>query len=956
MKRSFVALGLILMGASLSFGQLKGILKSISTKDVLRVVKKETVKQLQKSRDEYDPTDFNYAVSFSDNAGVFESEDKYRKFQKGILYALSPESLNDRTPKEQIEDYNDAGEMLYASGRFHSAEVSFMAARLIQKVEGTTQTKMGARVLSNMGLLYHTTGRYEQSEELTLQAMKIQKDEIQDKNGYGASVNNLAVLYKDMGRFLEAEDWFEKAVGLAEETKGIKSSAMAIVLNNKAILFQVLGRYKEAEKFLIRSIDIASITLKEKSPNYVRMKVNLALLYQLQKRYDEAEQIYLEAIKIKKRRLGTNHPDYAVMLRNLASLYQEEGETKKVEPLLLQATKIYKEKFNENHPVYAKSLSDLGNYYLSTGETEKCKPLLYKALSIQETNLSSHHPDLTRTRESIAILDWEMGNIEKAARAFKAVMEEYLYQVHTYFPSMSEYDKTKFWNLLYPSFIRYYNFVIDAQSAMPVLSEEFYNDHLATKALLLSATSKLKRQILQSGNSNLIHKYHEWEDLKNYLSGIYTLSKEQIKDEEINLDSLEQAANQKEKELSKLSNIFTSGFLKGEIKYQKITEVLEENEACLELIRVPRYHYLLPDTGVQYVALVLGKNNNLPQMAVFENGTEMEGKIASAYRTTMQRGFEKGSFYSVYWGVLEKLTSPYTKLYVSLDGIYNQINLNTLRSPTGKFLLDTKNIYYVMNTKEVPGVKKKANISASIKKQAILFGNPDYAKDFDWNKMKKMPLPELPGTKTEVEEIAKLLKAKSWNTTVYLGDNAKEEIIRKLQSPFILHIATHGFFLKDLKTGRSEKIFGVEPEKAMENPMLRSGLLFTGADNTIQSLDTVGSGNSNDGVLNAYESMFLNLENTNLVVLSACETGLGEIRDGEGVYGLQRAFQIAGASTLMISLWQVSDEVTQKLMGLFYQNWLISGNKAQAFRLAQEEIKKKYPAPFYWGPFVLINN
>ncbi len=150
-------------------------------------------------------------------------------------------------------------------------------------------------------------------------------------------------------------------------------------------------------------------------------------------------------------------------------------------------------------------------------------------------------------------------------------------------------------------------------------------------------------------------------------------------------------------------------------------------------------------------------------------------------------------------------------------------------------------------------------------------------------------------------------------------------------------------------------MFGIEPVKAAENPLLRSGLMFAGADNTVQSIDTKESSDKNDGVLNAYEAMMLDLDHTQLVILSACETGLGEIRNGEGVYGLQRAFQIAGTSTVVISLWQVSDEVTQKLMTGFYKNWLISGDKQKAFTQAQLSIKEKYPEPFYWGAFVMVS-
>lgn len=205
----------------------------------------------------------------------------------------------------------------------------------------------------------------------------------------------------------------------------------------------------------------------------------------------------------------------------------------------------------------------------------------------------------------------------------------------------------------------------------------------------------------------------------------------------------------------------------------------------------------------------------------------------------------------------------------------------------------------------------------------------------------------LPGTEKEVQQIQSLLKTNKWREITLLNADAKEESLKKMLKPNVLHIATHGFFQSDVDGKISYD----------SNPLYRSGILLSGAAETLQKKSDL-RGNAQlgkeDGILTAFEALNLNIDNTDLVVLSACETGLGEIRNGEGVFGLQRAFKLAGARTILMSLWRVNDSTTQELMVIFYENWLKGMSKRAAFNKAQAQLKVKYPHPYYWGAFVLI--
>ena len=196
-----------------------------------------------------------------------------------------------------------------------------------------------------------------------------------------------------------------------------------------------------------------------------------------------------------------------------------------------------------------------------------------------------------------------------------------------------------------------------------------------------------------------------------------------------------------------------------------------------------------------------------------------------------------------------------------------------------------------------------------------------------------------------------LLKQKGWKTTEFVETSASEDKVKELESPKIFHVATHGFTTPTATKNESAELTSSEAMLA-ENPLMKTGLLLKGAGDILDK--TNYNYNIESGILTAYEAMSLNLDKTDLVVLSACETGLGEIANGEGVYGLQRAFLVAGAKVLIMSMFKVDDDATQKLILNFYRKWLTTNNMRQSFIDAKKELRLEYPEPYFWAPFMMI--
>jgi CHAT domain-containing protein len=491
----------------------------------------------------------------------------------------------------------------------------------------------------------------------------------------------------------------------------------------------------------------------------------------------------------------------------------------------------------------------------------------------------------------------------------------------------------------------------------------------------------MQNQILQSGNQTLIKQYKDWKTKRAYLSKLSQLSLQEKEKQGITPEiekKLANEANELEREISQVSEIFIKTLDKKVYQWKDIQQTLKKNEAVLEIIRINK------DDAIHYIILAItSKTQQHPEMILLENGKELETDFINYYRNCIKFQKEDKFSYTKFFGeILEKIPSLKNKkrIYISPDGVYHQLNLLTLKNPkNNQYLADEFNIRLISNPKDLItfAQKPQKQIRNFKEYQIHLFGYPQYLINapsipdsmlidkkrsftfkFDENSSfftKEGKISSLPGTKIEVENIENTAKSKKVKTLVYMNQDASEDNLKKLQNPDFLHIATHGFFLGGSSETEDDetRLTNLENKKYVKNPLLHSGLLLAGAENTIQTSEN--KIDTEDGILTADEAVSLNLDKTELVVLSACETGLGEIYNGEGVYGLQRAFQQAGAKTIIMSLWKVDDNATQEMMSLFYQNLLLKKqDKRKAFQNAQKTLKKKFPNPYYWGAFVMI--
>lgn len=904
---------------------------------VKQKAREKATEGLEKQRKEYDESNFNYAICFLDNSGTFEADEKGNAFSSTLLNSAKFANNEEKSAEDRAYTNLKNGEILMASNKFAMAEQSFKLAKFLYEEDGKTSSTNYAQTISDLGLLYQSRGRFNKAKAFCEQAIQLREGG-ENKGMLIVSINNNAVLKKETGYYTEAEADLKKALEMAKTQND--ALAKALIYNNLAMTYLDMNKLKDAESQMNTGLTEASAVLKDNSSNYIKLQINLANIYRFEKKYTNAEELYLKAIAIKEKKLGA-HPDLAHLKKGLAQLYMEMGKTAEVEKLLQSAYDINKRKLGESNPATIAVEQELANYYRFTNNTAKSLELILKAVSAKKDIYGENHPNYIQALEDCALTQWQNKNIPEAKSNYKVVIDNTLTYINTFFTALNDNEKTLYWDKTNTRLQRFYSFASSNANSDADLVKQFYNAIINTKGFLLSNSSKIRNIISQSADESLKSSYSQWLETKENLNQAYQLSKEELVEEKVNLDSLKRRADELERELSQKSALFKESVDEKPITYETIQAQLKTGECAVEIVELNAYNNGF--TGNENYAALLLTTTEI-KLIQLGNGQTIQTAILNFREKTINIKPENEA-YAITWRVLDDQLKGITKIYLSLDGAYHQLSINALKDASGKYLVDKYNIQFAGNTKDVLDIKQNEN--ASVKPgTAILIGNPLYGKHD--------VIPQLPGTEAEVKNISKLLATYKVKATALYGAAATEAKVKEINSPSILHIATHGYFLADLSQMETSKVLGVDISAAKENPLLRSGVLLAGCENVFDE-SFHPSPNSENGVLTAYEAMSLNLDKTDLVVLSACETGLGSVKQGEGVYGLQRAFLIAGANSIIMSLWSVSDDATMQLMTLFYTNYAKSGNKAQAFSDAIKQLKIKFKEPFYWSAFVMLS-
>jgi CHAT domain-containing protein/tetratricopeptide (TPR) repeat protein len=934
-----------------------------------------------------------YATSLNNLAGVHRSTGEYGRARD--LYeqarALRKKALGERDPA-YAASLNNLGGLYREMGEYERARPLLEQARaLTRKTRGEDHPAYAAS-LNNLAALYQETGEYGRARVLFEQARAlIRKTRGEDHPRYATALNNLAILYQDTGEYERARDLFEQARALARKTRGEDHPDYATPLNNLGGLYQEMGEYERARALFEQARALIKKSLGEGNPRYAISLSNLARVYQETGEYGRARALYEQARDLRKKALGESHPDYAISLSDLANLHRARGEYGPARALYERTRDLCKQALGESHPDYATSLGNLARVYRAMGEYDRARDLYEQARDLRKKILGEQHPAYATGLNNLAALYQDWGEYDRARELYeqarnllaKALGKDHPHHAtslhnlalwHQAAGNPAEAGKLARIGLAPWTALLANTFTGQSHRARLVLVQHykhFLDGYLTTVAGTDEPAASLYEAVLlwkgavaaRQAEERLAHDRPELQPLLAQLrlarAGLARLvnlrpgSKEEQAAWRQRFDRLEKEREDLEARLARRSAAFLREQKLRRVKAQQVCQALPPRTALVELVEY--LHYLPPPQKkgpfqgeARLLALVLIKGQ---EPALVPLGpAEPVARAVEAWRRAVQRHADPqpaaAELQRRVWQPLHKHLRGAKAVLVAPDGALSFFPFAALPgSKPGAYLLEEVALGYVTSGRHLLELAAESEGPADGDQAAaggLAYGAPPLAGG--GGPAPRAKYAYLPGTRLEAERIARLCSQRFpgqpaprlFGGAGLDADRLRRELppAKGAARPRYLHLATHGFF--EAPSAPAKSLRWEQPELLpfelardlytyTRNPLLRCGLALAGAN-----------ADPEKGVLRAEEVANLDLRGCELAVLSACETALGKAADTEGVQSLQRAFQGAGARSLVVSLWKVHDAATSVLMEEFYTNlWQKKLSRLEALRQAQ---------------------
>lgn len=924
-----------------------------------------------------------------DEAKALQAAGQYAEaaVQASRALALREASLGGLHP-ETADSLNLLGELHQVQGDFARAESLLLRGLAVREAALGNNHLNVAQSLNALATLYKVQGFYDRAVPLCERGLAIREAALGKKHPEVAqSLNTLANLLRAQGMYGRAEPLYLRALAIREEVFGGNHSTLVGSFNNLASLYYEQGMYGRAAPLYEQALAVADGALGPSHPTTGLVLNNLGNVYRAQGLYSRAEPLYTRALAITEETFGEKHLGVAKVLSNLASLFLEQGLPGRAEPLCERAIPIAEAAVGKNHPEVGASINILANIYRAQGRYDRAEPLFERALAIQQGGLGKGHPEVAVSLNDLAVLKLEQRQVEAAiplfARAF-AISELRL-----------RHEALDFSEARLASFLQYLRIneerlyaLVRAYPGNARVRELALGAALLLKGRSVEETAGISRAIYRSLGPEEQGTFSRLRGLRNQLATLSLHGPGALspKAYQYRLQELTGQGNALEAELAKRSAPLRALAALPPLSriVGRVAAALPQEGALIEFIAYED-RPLVPKAGIpmsqqsyplRYLALVLLPDATIrfcdlgPAEPIDAAASRLRDALASrdaAFQPLAQ------ALYQLVFQPLVPLLGKAHRLFLSQDGQLGLVPFAVLHDGR-RFLVDAFDFTSVTSGKDLLPRTQKTAPAASI---AVLadpaFRAVPSAQAFTLAGVSALPersgsrdgpssaraaaLVPLPGTRQEAEAIQRLLP----QARLFLGPEATKERLLHLPAPGILHLATHGFFLEDVSgpsQSRAVGHFGALAEdvftESPSDPLLRSGLFFAGASDPVVGASS-GTPSPLEGTLvTALELAGLNLWGTQLVVLSACDTGRGDVKLGQGVYGLRRAFIVAGAETVVMSLWKVNDDSTQQLMEAYYRNLLAGQGRATAMREAMRWLRAIHPHPYHWAPFIVL--